>query len=39
MIFVWPTMLPAATAVMWRDKLYQFVGPSTLFTVRGELHH
>jgi hypothetical protein len=39
MIFVWPTVLSAATAVMWRGKLYQFVGPSMQFTVRGQLHH
>jgi Phage head-tail joining protein len=39
MIFVWPTMLSAATAVMWRGKLYQFVGPSMQFTVQGQLHH
>jgi hypothetical protein len=39
MIFVWPTVLAAATAVTWRGKLYAFVGPSMLHTIRGQLHH
>jgi len=39
MVFLWPDVLPAATAVAWRDKLYTFVGPSMMLTVAGRLHH
>jgi SPP1 family predicted phage head-tail adaptor len=39
MVFMWPDQLKAATAVTWRGKLYQFVGPSMLHTIRGQVHH
>lgn len=39
MVFGWPDVLPAATAVVWRGLQYQFVGPSMLCTVAGRLHH
>ena len=37
--FQWPTVLDAATAVVWRGKQYQFVGPSMMLTARGQVHH
>lgn len=39
MVFVWPDVLPASTAVTWRGTTYSFVGPSMLYTVLGRVHH
>jgi hypothetical protein len=39
MIFQWPEQLKAATAVTWRGKVYQFVGPSMIYSVHWRVHH
>lgn len=39
MVFTWPEVLSTSTVVVWRGTSYDFVGPSMLHTVGGQLHH
>lgn len=38
-IFRWPDVVGSGTAVVWRGKQYEFVGPSMQHTANGRLHH